>query len=182
METLTLKSGLIIDYHRLRKGDETALKDFHKALCEDSKDLFTPHAYDDDTIAKVITRSEADDDRAYVVTDGARIVAYFFLWWFQTEFPVLGIGIADDFQGQGLGRQLMAVLIADAKAKGCQGVELTTIIRNEKAFSLYEKMGFKNLGQVDNRSGNGRIVNEWHMFYPIVPNAVPPERSHEPPV
>ena len=182
MGTLTLKSGLTIDYNRLHKGDEQALKQFHKALCDESKELFTPHAYDNETIAKVVTRSESDDDRVYVATDNARIVAYFFLWWFQTEFPVLGVGIADDFQGQGLGKQIMAVLIADAKEKKCQGVELTTIIRNEKAFGLYEKIGFKNLGQVENRSGDGRIVNEWHMFYPIAPDAIPPERSHEPPV
>ena len=182
MKTLILKTGSTIEYRRLQKGDEAALKFFHEALCDDSKALFTPHAYDNITIDKVITRSESDDDRVYIALNKDLIVGYFFLWWFQTEFPVLGIGIADAFQGEGLGKQMMTILIEDAKEKKSQGVELTTIIRNKKAFGLYEKIGFKNLGQVENRSGDGCIVNEWHMFYPIAPDATPPKRSHEPPV
>ena len=73
-------------------------------------------------------------------------------------------------------------LIEDAKAAGCAGVELTTALRNDRAFGLYEKVGFDCLGQVDNVTGDGRTVKEWHMFYPIKPGITPPPRRHCAPV
>lgn len=182
MGTLKLKNGGDVAYRRLRSGDEAALRAFHESLSERSRDLFTPHAYDDATLTKAIQRSEKDQDRVYVVLDGERIAAYFFLWWFDTPFPVLGIGIADDFQGLGLGKHLMNILLADAEAADRDGVELTTALDNARAKALYEKVGFTCLGVVDNQSGDGRIIREYHMLYPIKPGASPPKRTHAPPV
>lgn len=181
MNKLSLKDGREVPYRRLRSGDEAALRRFHETLSQRSKALFTPHAYDDDSLEKMVQRSEKDTDRSYVAFDDDRIVAYFFLWWFDTPFPSLGIGIAEDHQGQGLGKLLMSILLNDAKTAGCDGVELTTVLDNARAKALYEKVGFKCLGIVDNQSGDGRIVKEYHMLYLINPDASPPKRTHAPP-
>lgn len=182
MKEINLKSGKTVTYRRLKSGDEEKLRAFDQSLSEKSRYLFSPHSYSDETLKKVIERSERDTDRVYVVIDDDRFIAYFFLWWFDTQFPVLGIGIADDYQGQGLGGKLMNILIEDAKQEGRDGVELTTALDNKKAKALYEKVGFECLGEVDNEAGDGRIIREYHMLYPITPGAKPPERQHAPPV
>lgn len=178
MNTLKMKNGNEISYRLLQKGDEDALRNFHENLSERSKTLFTPHAYDNDTIAKAVARVENGNDLCYVAVAEDKIVAYFFLWWYDTEFPVLGIGIIDDYHGQGLGRQIMELLVEKAKEANCSAVELTTNLDNHGAFALYEKIGFICLGQVDNLTGDGRMIKEWHMYYPIKPDVVPPPREH----
>lgn len=183
MHPLKLRTGRTVTYRRLQKGDTARLQNFHQVLDKDSKRLFTPHAYDEETIARVIARSENDDDRVYLSIDAEeRVIAYFFLWYYRSAFPILGIGIADEYQGQGLGKQLMKILIEAATNGPCKGIELTTVTDNQRAFSLYEKCGFKCLGQVANVAGDGRIAQEWHMYLPLEPGSEPPERKHEPPV
>ena len=183
MISLKLRKGDMVNYRRVQKGDGNRLKNFHNALGKNSQYFFTPHEYDDNTIAKVISRSENDEDRVYIALDSKEeVISYFFLWWYSSAFPVLGIGIADEYQGQGLGKQLMKILIEDGRKKRCKTIELTTMPDNKKAFELYEKVGFKYLGQVDNVSGDGRIVKEWHMYYPLEPGVKPPGRKHEAPV
>ena len=56
------------------------------------------------------------------------------------------------------------------------------MLDNDRAYTLYEKMGFKSFGVVENKAGDGRIVKEWRMVYYFNPDAIPPERCHEPPV
>ena len=182
MDTFTLKNGKVISYRKLKKGDEQALALFNDELSERSRNLFTPHRYDTDTLAKVIERAEKGNDLVYIALDGERVIAYFFLWWYDTPFPVLGIGVLDEYHGQGLGKQIMEKLIEDAKAANCDAIELTTALDNKPAYALYEKVGFKCLGQVDNIAGDGRVIKEWHMYYPIKPNVVPPPRKHCSPV
>jgi len=183
MRTLILKNGGAVAYRRLKDGDQIRLKKFHNELSEKSQRLFTPHAYDDETLAKVVYRSVIDEDRVYIALDDKEvIVAYFFLWWYSSEFPVLGIGIADQFQGLGLGRQLIDILIEDGRTGRCSAIELTTMPNNEKAFALYQKLGFQYLGKVDNLAGDGSTLEELHMYYPIEAGVKIPERKHVAPV
>ena len=53
---------------------------------------------------------------------------------------------------------------------------------NENAFALYQKVGFEYVGDVENRTGDGTIVIERAMFYPMKEGAKPMEGAHEPPV
>lgn len=181
MKKLHAKNGVFFEYRSLCTGDENILQEFDKNLSDKTRELFAPHSYDYDTITKIINRAESGKDRVYIALDSGKIIAYFFLWWVETEFPVLGIGISDDYQGMGLGAQIMDILIKDGREAGCSGIELTTLLYNKRAFSLYEKMGFQLLGEVDNVNSYG-TVREWHMFYPFKSNIIPPERKHESPV
>jgi putative acetyltransferase len=60
----------------------------------------------------------------------------------------LGIGIAAEWQGRGIGRQLVARLLdwADNWA-GVSRVELTVHADNERAIALYRKLGFVEEGR-----------------------------------
>ncbi len=182
MDSFVLKDGRRVLYRKLRSGDEEALARFNAGLSPRSRSRFLPHAYDRRTLERVIARAEAGRDLAYVALDGEQVIAYFFLWWYDTPFPVLGVGILDEYHRQGLGRQIVELLIAEAERAGCSAVELTTVLDNEPAYNLYTSVGFKCLGQVDNVAGDGRVVREWHMYYPLKRGAVPPPREHCSPV
>jgi putative acetyltransferase len=59
----------------------------------------------------------------------------------------IGMGVAQDWQGQGIGRQLLTALldIADNWMK-LRRVELTVYSDNQSAVILYEKLGFETEG------------------------------------
>ena len=181
MKQLNLKDGGVIEYRCLHTGDKKILQEFDKNLSDKTRELFAPHAYDDGTVSKIIARAESGDDLVYIAIDSGKVIAYFFLWWAKTQFPILGIGVSDDYQGLGLGKQIMGILIDDGRKAGSAGIELTTLLYNKRAFTLYEKMGFQLLGEVDNINSYG-TVREWHMFYQFKLGVLPPERKHEPPV
>lgn len=166
----------------LLPGDEATLKEFNASLSEKSRDRFLPHAYDEATLTRMIARSTQGIDQAFVAMEGDSPVGYCFLWDVAEAVPVLGIGLTDAWQGRGLGRRLMAHLIDEARAAGCAGIELTTVPENERAFALYQKVGFTYLGDTDNMAGDGRVVRERVMFLSLKPGAQPPQRSFGPPV
>jgi ribosomal protein S18 acetylase RimI-like enzyme len=166
----------------LASGDVDALQQFNAALSEQTRSRFLPHAYDSDTLARIIARAQSGIDRAYIALAGEVVVGYFFLWEIETPVPVLGLGLADAWQGRGLGRRFMEILIGDARIAGCSGIELTTLPENERAFALYRAMGFEHVGDADNVAGDGRVVRERVMFLPLVPGALAPQRAFGPPV
>lgn len=166
----------------LASGDTEALQKFNAAFSDETRSRFLPHAYDGETLARIIARAESGIDRAYVALAGDVVVGYFFLWEITSSVPVLGVGVADGWQGKGLGRRFMEILIGDAKTAGCSGIELTTLPENERAFALYRAMGFDHVGDADNVAGDGRVVRERVMFLPLIPGANAPQRHFGPPV
>ena len=167
----------------LQAGDEAALRSFHESLSPASRALFTPHRYATETIRKLIRRRENGQDAIFVALNAARaIVAYFFLWYVDRPVALLGIGLADAYQGKGLGRQLMEQLVEEGKKHGLAGIELTTCLGNERAFVLYRKIGFRYIGDVENVDGTGQILIERAMFMPLKEGARPMTEPHAPPV
>lgn len=58
-----------------------------------------------------------------------------------------GISIAKEYWGLGIGNALMAACIECAKKAGYQQLELDVVSDNEKAVSLYKKLGFIEFGR-----------------------------------
>ncbi|MGB0578925.1 MAG: GNAT family N-acetyltransferase [Limisphaerales bacterium] len=180
--TITSRSGQTLTVRRLAGRDVNALQSFHQELSPETRSRFTPHAYEDAIIAVYVRRNEQGKDLIYVLETGDReIVGYFFLWEFKDPVPLLGIGLADAMQGEGLGKTMMEILIAEAQAAGCDGIELTTFPDNERAFRLYLSVGFNEIGMVENITGDGRKVIERKMFLPLKEGAKPTEREFKPP-
>lgn len=182
MITLTARNGATIEVRPLADGDAPLLARFNAELSEASRGCFLPHAYDAETLAAIIARTEQGADRAYIALADGDIAGYFFLWEFEMDVPVLGVGIADVWQNQGLGRRFLEILIGDARCAGRMGIELTTLPDNARAFALYESLGFVHIGDTDNVAGDGRTVRERVMFLALQPDAAPPERNFGPPV
>lgn len=148
-------------------NDVAGLKAFFENLGPVSIKHFLPHLYTDEVLRRRIERSVNGDDLVYLGILDGRVVGYFFLWNFKDPVSLLGIGIADDCQNLGLGRQFMTILLEDAKTAGQDGVELTTMLDNDRAFHVYQKVGFQYIGNVQNVVGDGSIVTERAMFYPL---------------
>ncbi len=163
-------------------SDGPALQAFNAGLSEKTRARFLPHAYDDETVRKVLGRTEEGTDYAVVLLHENTIIGYAFLWNMKEPVPVLGIGITDAWQGEGLGEPLMQHLIDTAETEGRDGLILTTVPENERAFALYQKMGFLHTGDTENVAGDGRTVREFVMFLPLTPGAKPPAHDFRPPV
>ena len=73
---------------------------------------------------------------------------YFTDW--NTTLPALGIGVRDDWKGMHLGSRLMDLAIGEVKRAGKGGIRLTTHIANLRGQMLYEKKGFRCMGQYTN--------------------------------
>ncbi len=176
------KNGQDIPVRVLTDEDVPALQSFNEKLSEHTRSQFLPHSYDTKMVLQYCERNRNEMDRIYVAIHQNSIIGYFFLWDFNRSFPVLGIGIADAYQGQGLGKEMMRILVEDAKTAGSKGIILTTVLSNEKAYQLYLKMGFLYLGDTDNIAGDGRVVRERMMFLPLISGVKPDIQDFAPPV
>ena len=60
----------------------------------------------------------------------------------------LGITVHDDYQGRGLGTEIIRHLIEIARSKCIKKLELLVVAKNERAIHLYERMGFIKEGHL----------------------------------
>jgi putative acetyltransferase len=77
----------------------------------------------------------------------------------------LGMGVHDDFQGQGIGSRLMeaALDLAD-NWLDLRRIELTVYTDNQAAIALYKKYGFIIEGEAANYAfRNGQFVSVYHL-------------------
>jgi GNAT superfamily N-acetyltransferase len=59
---------------------------------------------------------------------------------------VEGVAVDPELQGQGIGRQMMQVAMAQCRAAGCYKLSLTTNLRRKEAHAFYESLGFQKHG------------------------------------
>ncbi len=167
---------------RLLKSDRRGLQEFGNSLSKQSTATFLPHSYDDDTVNAFLERSETGKDLTLGLFSNDKMVAYFFLWYYTNPIPLLGIGILDEYQGKGFGKKLIQFLIDAARRTNRDGIELTTLPDNHRAYALYEQVGFRHYAEVDNLAGDGRVVTERAMFLQFNSAASPSVDLHKPPI
>lgn len=73
---------------------------------------------------------------------------------------ISSLNVATEFRRQGLGARLLLKAEAALKAQGCMRIVLDVGIDNGSAIKLYEKSGYKRLGQKHNYYGAGRHAFE----------------------
>jgi RimJ/RimL family protein N-acetyltransferase len=74
------------------------------------------------------------------------------------------IGVLASYRGKGIGTMLFAELESWARAKGVHRLELTVVVDNQRAVSLYRKMGFEQEGiKQHSLLINGKYVDEYYM-------------------
>lgn len=79
-----------------------------------------------------------------------------------------GVAIHPDFGGKGFGTEMFKEIIDLAQKRGVLRIELSAATTNEKAISLYEKMGFQKEGILRNYTflkSENRFLDEVMMSY-----------------
>lgn len=76
----------------------------------------------------------------------------------------LGMGVAKDYRGQGVGRMLLQAIVDRAWEIGLKRIELEVFVDNARAIALYESMGFQHEGRVRcARCIDGRYLDVYRM-------------------
>lgn len=78
----------------------------------------------------------------------------------------VAIALYQEYCGAGIGRIMLTTVLDVAKKCGYEQAELEVIAENDKAISLYEKLGFKKYGEFpDNmKYADGTYVDGWWMM------------------
>lgn len=79
----------------------------------------------------------------------------------------LGIAILKEYWGLGLGKALMEACIECAKEAGYTQLELNAVAENERAVTLYKKMGFVEYGR-NPRGFNSRVSGYQEVVYMLL--------------
>lgn len=82
----------------------------------------------------------------WVMEQGERIIGYGILSAAAGEAHILNIAIDPGFQGKGLGRTFLQFLLETARHHGADTAFLEVRPTNRIALSLYESMGFNQVG------------------------------------
>jgi ribosomal-protein-alanine N-acetyltransferase len=76
-----------------------------------------------------------------------------------TQGVVMSMAVANNFRGQGLGRQLLDEVVENLRQAGAQKIVLQVEATNKVAISLYESSGFVYSRNLRNYYGRGRDGN-----------------------
>ena len=81
-----------------------------------------------------------------VCLDGGRAVAYGGMYWGVDEGQITNIAVLPDYRRCGMGGEVLAFLIGEAKKRGALQISLEVRASNEAAIALYRRFGFSVCG------------------------------------
>ncbi|MEG3615875.1 ribosomal protein S18-alanine N-acetyltransferase [Isoptericola haloaureus] len=91
--------------------------------------------------------AELDGPDALGLGPGRRpVVGYAGLWFDGDVAQVMTIGTAREYQGRGVGRQLLQALVDRSRQLRASGLLLEVAVDNDRALALYGRFGFEQLG------------------------------------
>ena len=129
--------------------DVEIVNEFFDAMGGEARSLFNRTDYQRKWTLKYCKSQDPTQRYWLAVLDG-KMVGYVFFHYWNTTIPSLGIAVRDDLQGMHLGSRLMDFAIDEVKHAGKGGIRLTTHIANLRGQMLYEKKGFRCMGQYTN--------------------------------
>ena len=87
---------------------------------------------------------------------------------------LIGLFVAPEFSGRGIGRALIEVVMQGARDDGIALLVLTVTEGNAKARALYARAGFQGIGiEPDAIRIAGASFGKEHMFFQITPSTQP---------
>ncbi len=124
---------------------KTVLRD-SKALAESEKECFSC-PWSEDALIKALER----EDNIYfsAVCDG-KVAGYIGSYRVLGEVYINNIAVLKDYRNKGIGKALIKSLADYCKENGCEFCTLEVRKSNINAISLYEKCGFKLVGERKN--------------------------------
>lgn len=126
---------------KLELSDISNLVEFGNRNIEEFK-YFHPHVFNKETLINILEQTRKD--LYYIIIFNNLIIGYGMLRGMDEgyEIPSLGIAIDKDYSGKGLGSLLMVFLETTAKLHKYTKMRLRVNKDNQKAISLYKKLGY----------------------------------------
>ena len=90
----------------------------------------------------------------HVLEADGRVIAYFSVDVLNGNLFVNSIQVQKAYQGQGLGREMMAIIEAQAREKEARAIELLVQHTNKAAMEFYRHMGYRLVS----RQGNNYLM------------------------
>lgn len=88
--------------------------------------------------------------------------------WRKEHVGEVGIALAKEFRGEGIGTELMNTLIKEAEKAGLKLLTINCFENNTGACYLYQKLGFKKAGTYPNAiKWKDGYVGEVHFYLPL---------------
>ena len=81
-----------------------------------------------------------------VALDGDTVVGYIGSQSSLDEADIMNVAVHPDYRRQGIAEKLINTLVADLKNRGCHALLLEVRVSNTPAVTLYEKLGFAQVG------------------------------------
>lgn len=103
-----------------------------------------------------------------VAMDGEQLAGYVGSQSVMGESDMMNIAVAPQYRRKGIAQGLVSRLVEMLKEKGNQSLSLEVRVSNTSAVSLYEKMGFTQVGRRPNYYRNPKedaliLRKEWHV-------------------
>jgi len=112
--------------------------------------------------------SELDNKLSFWLTamDGDRLAGYIGSQTVMDETDMMNVAVHPDFRRKGIAEALVNTLVEELKKKGSHCLTLEVRASNSPAISLYEKLGFSEIGRRKNYYRNPRedaliLRKEW---------------------
>jgi putative acetyltransferase len=141
-----------------RPGDAASFIELWKTVVEEGRFIRTERV--DRSIRfyrrRFFRRTWTDDQARLVAVQGDRVIGHLHVT--REDSPVtrhvasLGMTVAPDWRGRGVGSALMAETIRWARSVGVEKLALTVYPDNEAARALYGKFGFREEGRLTGHS------------------------------
>ena len=141
--TVGLSAGLSVGRPDIDIRQMTAQDIGHIALLE--RELFGLGAWSQ----QVLTEELTGWGRWYIVAQQphtGQLVGYAGVWFDGDVVQIMTLGVAQQAQGQGLGRAMMQTLLDYSSSLKASAVLLEVAVDNDAALSLYRSLGFELLG------------------------------------
>ncbi len=83
----------------------------------------------------------------WLALDEEKVIGYAGCWILAGEAQITNVAISPEYQGKGVGTQLMKSMIEVAKKRGATAMTLEVRPSNASALALYKKFGLKSVGR-----------------------------------
>ena len=132
----------------IKKEDANKLFELLNNINDETKEFFHPHSFDLQTIKSICSSKK---DHYFCMFLDNKLIGYSFLRLFDFEIPSFGIIIKKEFSGKGYGKFLTKWTIERAKSLGYKKVILKTYKKNLSAQKIYDNLGFKIIGETEDK-------------------------------
>ncbi|MDK7189467.1 ribosomal protein S18-alanine N-acetyltransferase [Bifidobacterium sp. UMB1230] len=129
----------------IEKIDCTKYEAIVSQIAKIEADLFGPVCWNKNMILQELQAPM----RAYyadVVPNTNTVAGYAGFWFDGDDAQIMTIGVAKEYQKQGIASNLLKTMIENAKSIGAKRMLLEVKVNNNPALKLYEKFGFTKMG------------------------------------